>query len=207
MEGRELSERMRQREDQLFLLLTLIIGAIVGLTIVAFIVATERVGLRLYPADGAPWRRFVTPIIGALVTGYFLYRYFPEARGSSIPQTKTALFAGGGYISLRTVIGKFCCSSASLASGIALGREGSLGSYRRRHCIGRCAVGAPPAGEGEVVVACRCGGGISRGVQHSHRGCSFFPRGSHRRLSRATSGIGGPQFGNIMDGAASAAWR
>ena len=49
---------------------------------------------------------------------------FPEARGSGIPQTKTALFAGSGTISLRTVIGKFCCSSASLASGIALGREG-----------------------------------------------------------------------------------
>jgi len=34
------------------------------------------------------------------------------------------LFAKGGRISLRTVVGKFCCSSASLASGIALGREG-----------------------------------------------------------------------------------
>src|SRR6266478_2307695 len=77
MEVRELTERIRQREDQLFLLLTLIIGAIVGLTIVAFIIATERVGLRLYPADGAAWRRFVTPIVGALVTGYLLYRYFP----------------------------------------------------------------------------------------------------------------------------------
>jgi CIC family chloride channel protein len=124
MEVGTLQDRIRQREDQLFLLLTLIIGAIVGLTIVAFIVVTERVGLRLYPADGAAWRRLTTPIIGALVTGYFLYRYFPEARGSGIPQTKTALFAGTGNISLRTVIGKFCCSSGSLASGIALGREG-----------------------------------------------------------------------------------
>ena len=115
---------MRQREEQLFLVLTLIIGAIVGLTVVAFIIVTERAGLRLYPANGAAWRRLITPIVGALITGYFLYRYFPEARGSGIPQTKTALFAGNGTISLRTVIGKFCCSSASLASGIALGREG-----------------------------------------------------------------------------------
>src|SRR2546427_13236210 len=119
-----LAKRVREREDQLFLVLTLVIGAIVGLTIVLFIVVTERIGLRLYPADGASWRRLATPIIGALVTGYFLHRYFPEARGSGIPQTKTALFPGSGDISLRTVIGKFCCSSASLASGIALGREG-----------------------------------------------------------------------------------
>ena len=72
MEVRELSKRTREREDQLFLVLTLLIGAIVGLTIVAFIVVTERWGLRLYPANGAPRRRLVTPIAGALLTGYFL---------------------------------------------------------------------------------------------------------------------------------------
>jgi CIC family chloride channel protein len=124
MEVRDLTRRLPQREDQLFLILTLVIGAVVGLTIVAFIVVTERTGLRLYPANGAPWRRVVTPVAGALVTGYLLYRYFPDARGSGIPQTKTALFAGNGTISLQTVFGKFVCSSASLASGIALGREG-----------------------------------------------------------------------------------
>src|SRR5205823_4715701 len=107
MEVRRLAEHIRQREDQLFLVLTLIIGAIVGLTVVAFIVVTERIGLRLYPAYGAPWRRLVTPVIGALGTGYLLYRYFPNARGSGIPQTKTALFAGSGKITLQTVIGKF----------------------------------------------------------------------------------------------------
>src|SRR5438045_5648818 len=89
MEVRSLRDRILQHEDQLFLVLTLIIGAVVGLTVVAFIVATERVGLRLYPAEGAAWRRLITPVIGALITGYFLYRYFPEARGSGIPQTKT----------------------------------------------------------------------------------------------------------------------
>src|SRR5215472_7188213 len=94
MEVGKLQDRIGQREDQLFLLLTLVIGAVVGLIIVVFIVATERVGLRLYPLHGAAWRRLITPIVGALVTGYFLYRYFPEARGSGIPQTKTALFAG-----------------------------------------------------------------------------------------------------------------
>ena len=124
MEVRDLTKRIAPREDQLFLVLTLVIGAVVGLTIVAFIVVTERVGLRLYPANGAPWRRLVTPVVGALATGYLLYRYFPNARGSGIPQTKTALFAGNGTITLQTVVGKFGCSSASLASGIALGREG-----------------------------------------------------------------------------------
>jgi CIC family chloride channel protein len=64
------------------------------------------------------------PTGGALLTGFLLYRFFPEARGSGIPQTKSAIFIREGYISLRTVLGKFLCCTTSLASGIALGREG-----------------------------------------------------------------------------------
>jgi H+/Cl- antiporter ClcA len=55
---------------------------------------------------------------------FLLYRYFPNARGSGVPQTKAALFAREGRITLRTVLGKFFCTSATLASGIPLGREG-----------------------------------------------------------------------------------
>ena len=111
-------------EDKILLVLTLVIGAVVGLVVVAFIVLTENLGSKLYPAGGAAWRRLVIPFAGALGTGFFLFRYFPEARGSGIPQAKTALFLRDGYISFRTVLGKFSMCSVSLASGIALGREG-----------------------------------------------------------------------------------
>src|SRR5262249_36936236 len=47
----KLLRRIRRNEEQLFLVLTLVIGVVVGLTIVAFVVLTERVGLRLYPAE------------------------------------------------------------------------------------------------------------------------------------------------------------
>jgi chloride channel protein, CIC family len=111
-------------EDKVLLLLTLIIGAVVGLVVVAFIVLTERLGSRMYPAGGSAWRRVLVPVVGSLVTGFLLFRYFPNARGSGIPQTKAAMFLHDGYISLRTVLGKFGLCSVSLASGIALGREG-----------------------------------------------------------------------------------
>ena len=114
----------RRYEDKVLLLLTLIIGAVVGLVVVAFIVVTENLGARLYPGTVAAWRRLVIPVAGALLTGILLSRYFPNARGSGIPQTKTALFVRDGFISLRTVLGKFSMSAISLASGIALGREG-----------------------------------------------------------------------------------
>ena len=108
----------------MFLLLTLLIGALVGLTVVAFILLTERFGARLYPAGGVGLRRLLVPVAGSLGMGYLLYRFFPYARGSGVPQTKAALYAREGHISLKTVIGKFLCTSATLASGIPLGREG-----------------------------------------------------------------------------------
>src|SRR5216683_392350 len=115
---------LRNREEQVFLVLTLLIGAIVGMVVVAFIILTERFGARLYPAGGAAWRRLFVPVAGSAVMGYLLYRFFPDARGSGVPQTKAALYARGGRISLCTVFGKFFCTSATLASGIPLGREG-----------------------------------------------------------------------------------
>ena len=116
--------RLSHHEDTVLLVLTLIIGAVVGVVVVAFILLTENLGARMYPADAAAWRRVFIPIFGALSTGYLLYRYFPNARGSGIPQTKTALFIRDGRIKLRTVLGKFSMCSVTLASGLALGREG-----------------------------------------------------------------------------------
>jgi chloride channel protein, CIC family len=115
---------LQQREDQVFLVLALVIGALTGLAVVAFILLTERLGMRLYPVGSAPWRRVMFPVVGSLGIGYLLFRYFPDARGSGVPQTKAALYAREGHITLRTVLGKFFCTSATLASGIPLGREG-----------------------------------------------------------------------------------
>ena len=98
---RSVSE-LRQREGQIFLILALVIGALTGLAVVAFILLTEHMGMRLYPVGGARWRRVLFPVLGSLSIGYLLYRYFPDARGSGVPQTKAALFA-------RDEIGRASC--------------------------------------------------------------------------------------------------
>lgn len=117
------TSHLRRSENQLTIVLSIVIGALVGLVIVAFIVLTGQLSVRMYPPGGAGWRRILVPTLGSLVTGFLLWRFFPFARGSGIPQTKAAI-AIDGKISLRTVIGKFLCCSTSLASGVALGREG-----------------------------------------------------------------------------------
>jgi len=122
--ARHWNRLLTEREEQVFLVLTLLIGALVGLMAVAFIVLTERFGSRLYPAGGAAWHRLLVPVVGSLTMGYLLYRYFPDARGSGVPQTKAALYARDGRITAGTMFGKFFCTSATLASGIPLGREG-----------------------------------------------------------------------------------
>src|SRR5262245_13160879 len=96
--SKKLAVPVRRREKQIFLVLTLLIGVIVSLIVVALIVLTERLGARLYPVGNAPWRRLVVPIIGAASTGYVLWRWAPLARGSGVPQAKAALYASGGQI-------------------------------------------------------------------------------------------------------------
>ncbi len=144
--------RLRQREDQLLLVLALVIGALTGAAVVAFILMTERLGMRLYPVGSEAWRRILIPVLGSLAMGYLLFRYFPNARGSGVPQTKAALFARQGVILARTVFGKFFCTATTLASGIPLGREGpsvqvggGIASVLGRH------LGLPPEKVKELI--------------------------------------------------------
>ena len=110
--------------DPSHLALSLLIGALVGSVIVAFLACTDWMHSLLFSQAMPVWLRPLIPAVATLIAGYLLLRVFPDARGSGIPQTKAALIAGGGYISLKTVIGKFFCCSLSLGGGVALGREG-----------------------------------------------------------------------------------
>ena len=121
---RWLALRFGRREEQMLLVLSILIGALTGAAVVALILLTERLGMRLYPVGSPVWRRVLTPVAGSLAMGYVLVRYFPDARGSGVGQTKVALFARDGIITLRTVLGKFFCTAVTLGSGIPLGPEG-----------------------------------------------------------------------------------
>ena len=113
---------LRDHEDKILLLLALVVSAVVGLIVVAFLAVTERMGKVL--VNAGPMQRLLSPLLGSLVGGWMLYKYFPDARGSGVPQTRVALVLQKGVIGMRTVFGKFISSSISLGSGVALGREG-----------------------------------------------------------------------------------
>src|SRR5258708_37123855 len=87
---------LQEREEQVFLVLTLLIGALVGAIVVAFILLTERFGARLYPVGVAAWWWLLVSLTGALGMGYLFFCYFPDVRGSGVPQTESSLYCRGG---------------------------------------------------------------------------------------------------------------
>ena len=113
------------REPQLFLALALLIGICSGLAVVCFRIAIDvgRVWLRgasVHPAPARLW--IVLPSTGVVVAVLVEY-LFPLVRGSGVNQTKAAMYVYDGYISFRTVIGKFVTSALAIGSGQSLGPE------------------------------------------------------------------------------------
>lgn len=113
------------REERLFLLLSIFIGIISGLLVVSFRMAIDWLQVLLLgsaPNPGQP-RLFIVPAVAGLVIAVLTRYVFPQVRGSGVNQTKAALYINNGYISFRTVIGKFMLSSLAIGAGHSLGPE------------------------------------------------------------------------------------
>jgi chloride channel protein, CIC family len=113
------------REERLFLVLSIFIGIISGLLVVSFRVAINWIQvltLGSEPQAGLLRLIFVPVIMGAVVAALVQF-FFPGARGSGVNQTKAALYIYNGYISFKTVIGKFITSALALGGGFSLGPE------------------------------------------------------------------------------------
>jgi chloride channel protein, CIC family len=113
------------RDERLFLVLSIFIGVLSGLLVVAFRIAIE--WIKLLALGSAPHpgqlRLLFVPGIAGLVVAALVVWFFPAARGSGVNQTKAALYVYDGYISFRTVIGKFITAAIALGSGHSLGPE------------------------------------------------------------------------------------
>lgn len=123
-------DRLGLPDNQKLFLLTLLAGAVCGLVAVAFHVlvkALERNVIRhVFKATG--WRQvvltLVVPTLGGLAVGLLLHFWVPDARGSGIPQVKTAYFLNYGRIPFKSAIGKMVTAAISLGTGASIGREG-----------------------------------------------------------------------------------
>ena len=112
-------------EGNLFLVLAVIIGLFSGMAVVCFRITIEWVRLSLLGSALAPssMRVLLMPAAGGLVVAFLVQRFFRAARGSGVNQTKAAVYVFDGYVSFRTVIGKFVTCSLAIGSGQSLGPE------------------------------------------------------------------------------------
>jgi CIC family chloride channel protein len=122
---------VHRRDTHILFTLTVVAGGLGGLAAVAFHQSIDVVSARLLePILARPlgFRIALLPLLlvaVGLLVGFLLDRVVPFARGSGIPEVKTAyVFGPGEQLSLRTVIGKFALAAVSIGAGFSLGREG-----------------------------------------------------------------------------------
>ena len=113
------------RDERLFLVLSIFIGIISGLMVVCFRVAINWIQVLTLGSAPHPGqlRLLFWPIGVGLVVAALVQLVFPAARGSGINQTKAALYIYNGYISFKTVVGKFITSALAIGGGFSLGPE------------------------------------------------------------------------------------
>ena len=119
-----LAQRLRVRENQIFLALTIVIAVIAGLAAVLFTLAIEATQDGLFGFSPSWLRLLAVPTLVSLGTGFLLAKFFPEARGSGVPQTSVAFRLEQGRIPARVPIGKFITGVLCVGSGHSMGREG-----------------------------------------------------------------------------------
>jgi chloride channel protein, CIC family len=117
-------ETFRLRENQIFLALTVLIGVFGGLSAVLFTLAIEGTKHVLFGSAPSALRLVAVPTLVSLVTGFLLAKFFPEARGSGLPQVEAAYHLENGVIPGRVIFGKFFTGALCVGSGHSMGREG-----------------------------------------------------------------------------------
>lgn len=112
-----------KREGQFFLVLSIVIGILAGLSVVAFRKAIDYTSRLLLSGTPGSVRVVVVPALGGVAIAILVLRFFPRVRGSGVNQTKAALYVYDGYIPFVTVIGKFIVCALAIGSGQSLGPE------------------------------------------------------------------------------------
>ena len=62
--------------------------------------------------------------LGGLISGFLVFKFAPETKGSGIPYVKMTLARMGNLTRVRSIIVKFLAGAAGIGTGLSLGREG-----------------------------------------------------------------------------------
>lgn len=104
---------------------SVLVGLVSGLFVVLFRISTDNVFSFIQKNIYDFWYIFLLiTTLGGLISGYLVYKFAPEAKGSGIPYVKASLMHLGNLTRVRSIFVKFLGGIASIGTGMSLGREG-----------------------------------------------------------------------------------
>jgi len=118
-------KRLRPNEGRLFVIISLVIGVLAGISVIAYHFLIEGIFDAIYwrgIEQSYLWKRVAFPALGALFGGALLLRW-RDARGSGVNQVRISLLAHDARMSVRGTIGKFLASGIAIGCGLPLGPE------------------------------------------------------------------------------------
>lgn len=118
-------KRLRPNEGRLFVIVSIVIGILAGVAVVAYHFFIEELFTHIYwrgIEHNLLWKRLVFPTLGALFGGALLLRW-RDARGSGVNQVRISLLVHDAQMSVRGTIGKFLASGIAIGCGLPLGPE------------------------------------------------------------------------------------
>lgn len=104
---------------------SVLVGLVSGLFVVLFRISIDNIFSFIIKNIYRFW--YVFPFItaiGGLISGYLVYKFAPETKGSGIPYVKASLMHLGNLTRIRSIFVKFLGGIASIGTGMPLGREG-----------------------------------------------------------------------------------
>ena len=104
---------------------SVLVGLVSGLFVVLFRISIDNIFSFIMKNIYRFWYVFpFVTAIGGLISGYLVYKFAPETKGSGIPYVKASLMHLGNLTRVRSIFVKFLGGIASIGTGMPLGREG-----------------------------------------------------------------------------------
>ena len=108
----------------------ILVGLISGMLVVRFKVSINSLfwTIQNFLSAFPTWQKaLIFPLIttlGGLISGFLVFKFAPETKGSGIPYVKMTMARMGNMTRIRSIVVKFFAGVAGIGTGLSLGREG-----------------------------------------------------------------------------------
>lgn len=109
---------------------SILVGLISGMLVVGFKVSINSLfwTIQKFLSAFPTWQKaLIFPLIttlGGLISGFLVFKFAPETKGSGIPYVKMTMARMGNMTRIRSIVVKFFAGVAGIGTGLSLGREG-----------------------------------------------------------------------------------